>query len=1067
MSDQPSPQEPYPSEVDGLKEPSDATETSSEASQPRTTHLDSIREAATLAPPAEGITAPWMMPQSSEEAATLLPPPGGSFSQTDLPAASTWIDADHQGTKWGSYHRVESVGSWRFGELFHAEHLQLHRKVLLIVLSPEWSANPEIRSWFIETAKSVGSIQDRHLSAAVLEFGMHEEAIFIATPLPGDSAEEFYRRRAAQAIFPKESDPICDAFIALLRGVKAMHQAGISHGAIQGGNLFLSNSADGVRFLPFAYGIPQVAWIDLEKKIPVQPKNAFASDYQALALEFIRLLLGHRNLSMPAKPSLRWLRRTLPFISPKLAKLLFQMSRRGLRFQDVEPTLKKLDSVRREILVPVSWGTRFLHLISELGVAFLLQFFSLMGIGLFVLLAASTPTSPGGQTAPTSASSLLFRLVVLLPWLSLPAIYLFWEPIFNTTFARHSLQCQLIDTYNGRPAIWRRFVRSFSRIGLWFVFYCCILVVTSINSLSPGTWVSSLLLILGPLIAMCLVYTTAPLFGGVPFHDWISGTRWVQFRRVDDGHSIAIADAQSRSQTLLSERSTNAAEGNESETIGDIRLQRELGQGGMGTVYLGYDRVLNRSVAVKVTMAGEHESREAIERFRREAKLAAKLDHPNITKVYRVGMWKNQPFMEMEYVDGETFQQVVKRDGSIPVEQAWNWILQAAIGLREAANQGVIHRDIKPSNLMVSKEGLVKVMDFGISKSIDEELESDQPESPTMSESSTDVEPWLADVLDLDDPNATLNPSGKPIAPWMKAALENNPSLTRTGAMLGTPQYMSPEQAQCKQVDARSDIYSLGLTLYYLLAGRPAFESPSMYDLLMRQCSEPPPPLDDQVLGDKQREVLERMIAKRPEDRYKDYQQLIDALQATQAPEDRVPGRNRRMNASLIDVVVLLSLYIAVFALPSEIMTCLSGIALSVIYLIGIPCFLGDSLSHRCFRLVVQTRRGEIPHWIRSSLRQLAKYGPFVAFIYWMTFVVFLEMGGEANGTATVMIVFPLYAALGFFSIYCIISYYAVAAWNLNRRAIHDLLAGTRIVYRPPSGNKSKSRRPLRDREET
>jgi serine/threonine protein kinase len=1002
-----------------------------------------------------------MMPQSSEEAATLLPPPGGSFSQTDLPAASTWIDADHQGTKWGSYHRVESVGSWRFGELFHAEHLQLHRKVLLIVLSPEWSANPEIRSWFIETAKSVGSIQDRHLSAAVLEFGMHEEAIFIATPLPGDSAEEFYRRRAAQAIFPKESDPICDAFIALLRGVKAMHQAGISHGAIQGGNLFLSNSADGVRFLPFAYGIPQVAWIDLEKKIPVQPKNAFASDYQALALEFIRLLLGHRNLSMPAKPSLRWLRRTLPFISPKLAKLLFQMSRRGLRFQDVEPTLKKLDSVRREILVPVSWGTRFLHLISELGVAFLLQFFSLMGIGLFVLLAASTPTSPGGQTAPTSASSLLFRLVVLLPWLSLPAIYLFWEPIFNTTFARHSLQCQLIDTYNGRPAIWRRFVRSFSRIGLWFVFYCCILVVTSINSLSPGTWVSSLLLILGPLIAMCLVYTTAPLFGGVPFHDWISGTRWVQFRRVDDGHSIAIADAQSRSQTLLSERSTNAAEGNESETIGDIRLQRELGQGGMGTVYLGYDRVLNRSVAVKVTMAGEHESREAIERFRREAKLAAKLDHPNITKVYRVGMWKNQPFMEMEYVDGETFQQVVKRDGSIPVEQAWNWILQAAIGLREAANQGVIHRDIKPSNLMVSKEGLVKVMDFGISKSIDEELESDQPESPTMSESSTDVEPWLADVLDLDDPNATLNPSGKPIAPWMKAALENNPSLTRTGAMLGTPQYMSPEQAQCKQVDARSDIYSLGLTLYYLLAGRPAFESPSMYDLLMRQCSEPPPPLDDQLLGDKQREVLERMIAKRPEVRFQDYQQLIDALQATQAPEDRVPGRNRRTNASLMDVVVLSTSH-ALFGifdptLENWAWTRWVWIAVNVCYLFGIPWFFGRTIPQSLYGLVVQTKQGAIPHWFRVSLRQFAKYGPYLGLLYLMN----QSMSSEYQRTGLEYqssLFFAFLISLSIASSYWIVSYLWIKNDDSNRRAIHDFLAGTRIVYRP-FGKMSHSRR--------
>jgi serine/threonine protein kinase len=599
-------------------------------------------------------------------------------------------------------------------------------------------------------------------------------------------------------------------------------------------------------------------------------------------------------------------------------------------------------------------------------------------------------------------------------------------------------------------------------MGLWLVFFCVLWFSVYYLYIVDNPGLFSLLLVYPtPLIAMCLVYATAPLLGGVPFHDWISGTRWVQFRRIDDGHSIAIADAQSRSQTLLSERSTNAAEGNESETIGDIQLQRELGQGGMGTVYLGYDRVLNRSVAVKVTMAGEHESREAIERFRREAKLAAKLDHPNITKVYRVGMWKNQPFMEMEYVDGETFQQVVKRDGSIPVEQAWNWILQAAIGLREAANQGVIHRDIKPSNLMVSREGLVKVMDFGISKSIDEEQEPDQPESPKMSESSTDVEPWLADVLDLDDPNATLNPSGKPIAPWMKAALENNPSLTRTGAMLGTPQYMSPEQAQCKQVDARSDIYSLGLTLYYLLAGRPAFESPSMYDLLMRQCSEPPPPLDDQLLGDKQREVLERMIAKRPEVRFQDYQQLIDALQATQAPEDRVPGRNRRTNASLMDVVVLSTSH-ALFGifdptLENWAWTRWVWIAVNVCYLFGIPWFFGRTIPQSLYGLVVQTKQGAIPHWFRVSLRQFAKYGPYLGLLYLMN----QSMSSEYQRTGLEYqssLFFAFLISLSIASSYWIVSYLWIKNDDSNRRAIHDFLAGTRIVYRP-FGKMSHSRR--------
>jgi tRNA A-37 threonylcarbamoyl transferase component Bud32 len=887
MPNHSSSQEPHDPETRRSAEPSDASETSAEVSKPQSQPQDSLREAATLAPSAEGMIATPLIGESLEDAATLKPT-SGLHERAQLPATSTWLDADHQGVKFGAYHRVVYVGSWRFGELFHAEHLQLDRRVLLIVLSREWSAQPDVKSWFVETAKSVGNIQDRHLSASILDYGIHDDATYIATPLPIDSSEEYYRKRAIQAAFPKDCDPICDAFIALLKGLKAMHVAGISHGAIQSGNLFLSNSQDGVRFLPFASGIPQAGWFDLQMRAPVQSKNAFDLDYQALALEFIRLLSGHRIMSMPSKPTLGWLRRNLPFISPKLAQLLVRISRDGLKSQYVESTLEKLDVVRREILIPVSWGTRFRHLISEYCNAFLIL---LIWFTAFFLPMVTFTQSPGGQTQSSLFNS-LFVLVFSLPWIVLCVIHLFWEPIFNTTFARHWLQCQLIDIYDRRPVLWRRFVRSFTRMGMFFFFWSIIwLCVTIVRGSNQGTWTLVLLQsYLSPVIAICLVYATAPLFGGVPFHDWISGTRWVQFRRIEDGHSIATTEFQARSQTLLNTTSINASESDEFETIGDIQLLRELGQGGMGTVYLGYDRILNRHVAVKVTMAGELESREAIERFRREAKLGANLDHPNITKVYRVGMWNNQPFMEMEYVDGETFQQVVKRDGAIPAQQAWNWILQAAIGLRESANHGVVHRDIKPSNLMVSNEGLVKVMDFGISKTMDDEKESENSKDPEVSESRAHTEPWLSEVLNLDDQDATLKKSKQPVAPWMKTTFVSHPSLTRTGAMLGTPQYMSPEQAQCQPTDARSDIYSLGLTLYFLLTGRPAFESPSMYDLLMRQCSESPPPLDNRLLGNKQREVLDRMIAKRPLDRFQNYEQLIEALQATLAPEDRIPG---------------------------------------------------------------------------------------------------------------------------------------------------------------------------------
>ena len=222
--------------------------------------------------------------------------------------------------------------------------------------------------------------------------------------------------------------------------------------------------------------------------------------------------------------------------------------------------------------------------------------------------------------------------------------------------------------------------------------------------------------------------------------------------------------------------------------VGNYKLVEQIGQGGMGAVYRGVDLMLEREVAIKVLRPELAGQPQILERFRTEAVTLAKLNHPNIATLYAFFRQGDDFFMVMEFVRGETLDHAIRRAGAMRVDVAVPLFSHALEGIGYAHKLGIVHRDIKPANMMLTPDGSIKVMDFGIAR-----------------------------VL-------------------------GSARMTKQGNIIGTIEYMSPEQVRGQETDARSDIYSLGILLYEMVTGRVPFASDSEFDLMKAQIDEPPPP---------------------------------------------------------------------------------------------------------------------------------------------------------------------------------------------------------------------------------
>ena len=259
---------------------------------------------------------------------------------------------------------------------------------------------------------------------------------------------------------------------------------------------------------------------------------------------------------------------------------------------------------------------------------------------------------------------------------------------------------------------------------------------------------------------------------------------------------------------------------------GRYKLEAKLGSGGMSTVYLARDTTLDRSVAVKVMHREMSEQADQLQRFRQEARAVAKISHPNVVAVIDAGEDGGHPYIVFEYVEGETLKQRINRVGALDPQEALAYAIEVARGLTVAHARNMVHRDIKPQNVLIDSEGRAKLTDFGISR----QLEQD--------------------------------------------------GMTATGRVLGTTDYVAPEQAMGHPVDQRSDVYSLGVVLYEMLIGQVPFHADSQVGVAMKHVNEEMPDVQQRrpELSAAAALVVERATAKDPAERYQEVGEMIADL---------------------------------------------------------------------------------------------------------------------------------------------------------------------------------------------
>jgi len=458
--------------------------------------------------------------------------------------------------------------------------------------------------------------------------------------------------------------------------------------------------------------------------------------------------------------------------------------------------------------------------------------------------------------------------------------------------------------------------------------------------------------------------------------------------------------------TLLAEsgpRATSSPTASQNHWVGKrldhFEVERPLGSGGMGAVFVGRDTSLERRVAIKVLPSDLADSGELQERFLREARAQARLNSPHVAHIYYIGRTpadagKRSLFFAMELVDGGDLEHLVADGERVDPERVRQLMMQVARGLRDAHAAGIIHRDIKPSNLLLDKSGAVKIADFGVAK-----------------------------------------PVGK-----------TDSKITRDGAVVGSPLYMSPEQARGDDVDHRADMYSVGCTFFHLLTGKPPFDAKTPVAVIAKHLTEAPPSVTECTpdVPKPLAAVIRRLMAKDPDARFESYDALLADLEAAAPEKVRFAGFWVRGAAVALDVV-LASVVIGLLGVK--------GLLLHLAYVTVAHAHRGQTLGKYLMNLRVRRVDGHPLGYGRSLARTVTSmWLPFVAGL-----VILLTQGRGGLSVAVRQIQVTnvdafkgLVLAVALGNVLMTLLYGAgllLAMFHPEKRAAHDLVVGSEVVY--------------------
>ncbi len=469
----------------------------------------------------------------------------------------------------------------------------------------------------------------------------------------------------------------------------------------------------------------------------------------------------------------------------------------------------------------------------------------------------------------------------------------------------------------------------------------------------------------------------------------------------------APADRTATAGGPVSVRPAGAAELPAGRQLGHFRIERRLGAGGMGEVYLATDLALDRPAAVKVLPGSIAHDPKRRERLIREARAQARVAHPNVGHMYFVGETDDRLYFAMEYVAGETLAQKIEK-GPLPVDDALAVIRAVALGLREAQKQGITHRDIKPSNLMVDAHGVVKVLDFGLAAG-----------------------------------NLEVAQQG-PIAQT---------------SLAGTPLYMAPEQARGEAVDFRTDIYALGATLFHLVSGKPPFEADSVEQLLSMHATAARPVLPrrgrPRVLIGTLDALCRKMMSADPADRFASYDELLRAIDLASDAHTKPGGFLARTVAMIVDFA-LIRVLLAITQTAFEVATGYTFTSmtyffptLASVYVLTIGRW-GRTPGMSVMELeVVDVTTLDRPRIVRAIRRGLILFTP-VIIAQWLELVLPYSVDTTTDNDGTVQvavggiagIIIALWMLLGMVSL-------GYASLRVSgKRAAWDVWSGTMVRYR-------------------